>query len=223
MATSGVSTHTRTRDEIIGDAMKRTGRWELLHTPSANEITWAAALLNTLLQALKMAPVESQEWTRERISLTLTDATASYTVGAGGDKDIPRPLQLLSAELRLSGADTPMLRLNEDEYDDLPSKAEAGTTDKVFWKPSFPLATLFVHPVIATASGYTLEMVIERLLYDFTDAADTPDMPVEWEEPLIWALTSKMAEDLGMPPARIAHFEQKAGGILQGLAQGAGS
>jgi hypothetical protein len=181
-------------------------------------------MLNQLLQALKMAPTDSQEWTRERIEVTMTNAAVSYTIGAGGDKDIPRPMKLLSIQYRdSSGDDYPLIVMDEDEYDEVKDKDEVGDPDKVFYKPSYPLAKLFVHPVKATITSEKLEAVVERLLYDFTQASDNPDLPPEWHGPITWALAAWMAADLGLPPQKIQHLESKTNGLLSGLAEGAGS
>lgn len=83
--------------------------------------------------------------------LTLTGA-ATYSVGPGGDIDIPRPNKLISAYAQINGVSYPMEILdNGEQYDGIRLK---GLTQQwpacVWYQHTYPLGTLFFYPLGAS-------------------------------------------------------------------------
>ncbi len=85
--TSGVSTFSVNRDEIIRGAMMTIGKIEENETPSPREITDCAMFLNMLVKQWQgttdFAP-GLKTWTRRRGHLFMRSVTGQYSLGPGG-------------------------------------------------------------------------------------------------------------------------------------------
>ena len=87
MATSGVSTFSVNRDQVIRMAMLNIGKLEQSEIPTAQETTDCATFLNMLVKQWQgtndFAP-GLKTWTRRTGHLFLHNSTGQYTVGPGG-------------------------------------------------------------------------------------------------------------------------------------------
>lgn len=185
-----VTTGTQTVRSIVTAALRKARVVGFGQTPDADEAEAAMQELNFMLKAWQNRRYNL--WTKTAGSLTLTTA-AVYTM------DPVRPLRILSARLKRGGVEIPMQRMTRDEYDELPVKTTTGTPTQFYYDRQREAARLYIWPVLASASGETIEYTYDRELEDVTDLDDTLDMPGEWWDAVVYGLAVRILETLALP------------------------
>lgn len=213
MTTSATYTFNDTRNEIIEDAAEMAG----ILDPEGGSLTQYqyakfTKLLNRLIKAWMTDGL--QIWKRKKISVSLVDSTASYTID-------PRAIRLLDGYYRQTtgSIDTPLKIISLEEYNRFGVKTTEGTTTQVCYHPTTPTGTLYVYPVPASTAN-TLQLEFLYPYEDFVTFTDTPDFPPEWLEAIVAGLAAKIAWSHGMDEQRLTKLETQVE-KLKGTAMGA--
>lgn len=108
---------------------------------------------------------------------------------AGGGKDIPIPVDIISAVLRDSNNnDTVMTPMLLQEYEALPNKtSNTGDPSKYYYERGLTSGVLY-WDIIPSDTTKTVQLVYLQILEDFDAAANTPDFPQEWYRALVYNL-----------------------------------
>jgi hypothetical protein len=190
-AASGVSSVTLTNaagivsGDYIGIAQdNNTIHWTTVNgAPSGNVVTLTAATTN---------------------AAALAKPVYSYTTRAS------RPLQVYDARARLdSQNETPCRVLSRSDYFNLSNKRSSGTPNQFYYNPTLEQGRLYVYP-IADQVTKQLRLTAYRSLEDFDSANNTPDLPQEWIQALIWNLASEIALEYGVDPDTRTFIQAKA-------------
>lgn len=150
------------------------------------------------------------QWQRRRyLVYQLTEASkqatgaTSYTVGTGGDFNIPRPSKLEFAYFRMQGSsplpvDYPLeiIRARED-YDRIGLKTLNAFPQYAFYDAGNPLGNLFIWPV--PNNQYTIFITVMQQLQSFANLSDTITLPPEYKAALMWNLTLELYPMYGLP------------------------
>jgi hypothetical protein len=119
-------------------------------------------------------------------SLTLNGST-SYTIGASGDLNTTRPVEIVSAYVVVSGTSYPVRLLTAQQRADISLKTSTATfPTAVYYEPDMPLGTLYPYPV---ASSGTLHLLTRTPLTAFAALTDTVTLPPGWDDLLSFHLT----------------------------------
>lgn len=196
MATSGSTNFNLTRNDAIQEALELIGVLAAGETAPAADITSAARSLNMMLKTWQADGLHL--WRQTEGSLTLVSGTQSYTMAAGGDFTV-RPLRILSARLRISSVDTPLMEMSRQEYFDLPLKSTSGRPTGYYYDPGRVTGRLYVWPTLASGSSGTIEFTYARALEDMDAAGDDFDLPQEWFEAIAYNLAVRIAPKFGGP------------------------
>lgn len=158
-------------------------------TPSAEDVNDAFNLLNMM-----MAQWQRRRYMVYQLITASKQATGQqvYTVGPGGDFDIPRPAKLESAFFRQNVA-TPLpvdypfviLRARED-YDRISIKNLNAFPQYIFYDAGFPLGNLYPWPV--PNDQYELHITVMQQLQQFQNLSDEIVLPPEYQAALMWNL-----------------------------------
>lgn len=191
-----------TPGDIITLALKTANVVGVGQTPAAEDMNDAFNLLNMLLAQLQ----------RRRYfvyGLTTTsfqgNNSPSYTVGVGGNFNIPRPAKIESAYFRQNPTtqypvDYPLeiLRSQED-YNRISLKTLNAFPRYAFYDQAYPLGNLFVWPV--PNNTYTIFISTITQIQQFNDVTDTIAMPPEYSAALMWNLVLELYPFYGLPEA----------------------
>ncbi|WP_213775117.1 hypothetical protein [Bradyrhizobium sp. dw_78] len=151
---------------------------------------------------------------------TVTLATALPDSAATGSntitytKPLLRPLRVVDARRyqMQSRIETPMTRMSRLDYRDLPNKSNVGEPTSFFYDPQLGLGQLYVWQAPLDNTD-AVKFTWYRQIQDFTNAADTPDLPQEWIGALIWGLALEIAPEYDVPVQRQAalktQFDEK--------------
>jgi hypothetical protein len=106
MATSGTTTFTVTRDQIIEAALRSLAVLEEGATPGPNALETASFSLNLILKKWQSEGIKV--WTIKEYILPLVPNQTSYTIGPSGSYNLnaAKPLRLIQAYLRNLSNDT---------------------------------------------------------------------------------------------------------------------
>lgn len=183
------TTLTYTAGDIANAALRKGGVVATDRDATAAEMSQTLVTFNAMLKAWQIPGVTM--WKLSTGSITLTDATQSYTVSG-------RPLELGVVNWRdANGRDLPMVRLTREEYYELPIKDAAGPPTQYYYHRQRETATLFVWPVQTTAEG-TIEFEGKFEIDDITATTDTLDVPAEHYESIIYGLSDRCCDDFGV-------------------------
>ena len=188
--------------DIIKLALKDIGVLGVGQTPLAEDTNDSFTRLNQMLA----------QWNRKRWliyhltthGLTSTGAT-SYTVGPGGDYDIPRPDKIESAFFRQlvqsqpNQIDYPLEQLfSREDYNNISLKSLTSFSSYYFYDSGYPLGTLYPWPV-PQASIYAVHITVKSVLTEFTSLTQDIDFPPEYMAALEWNLAQRLAIGYGKP------------------------
>ncbi len=178
--------------ELINSAGRKIG-----FTPTTAEAANFLAALQSMLRS----------WAAEKISVfasvredfTLVSGTALYTWGVGGTINTLRPNQVLSVSVTDSGGTThPMMVTASGTYNALTVKTTTGRPELLYPQYTFPFINVRLYPVPDAAETLNLES-----LKPFTEASsfsalgDTIQMPLAYEEAIIYNLAIRVAPEFG--------------------------
>ena len=184
---------TQTVLDIVTDALLDLEVGAIGQEAEAILSAHAVRTLNRVMKAWQLDDA-APSFLRASQTLTLTTA-ASYTLAP------ERPVRILSARLKRSGVETPMIRLTRDEYDSLPVKTTTGIPTQFYYDRQKEDALLYVWPVLSVAAGETVEITYER---EFEDVAigDNIDLPGEWWDVAVLQLASRLVHAHGSEAAK---------------------
>jgi hypothetical protein len=195
--TSPVPTTPR---DIIELALKTANVLGVGQTASAEDINDAFNLMNMMMAQWQRRRYMVYQLVEKALQAT---GQVSYTVGPGGDFDMPRPSKLEFAYFRqtvntLLPVDYPLtiLRARED-YDRISIKNLNAFPQYAFYDAGNPLANLFVWPV--PNNQYEVHITVMLQLQQFANLSDQITLPPEYKAALMWNLTLELYPFFGLP------------------------
>ena len=224
MATSGTTSFSVTRNDIISASLRLLGVLEEGATPNPTAIENASLVLNMMIKDWMTDGIKL--WTTTEIVLPLVAGQTSYSIGSDNTNDLVthKPLRLIQAFLRNLSVDPfidmPMTLISEQEYNILGSKFSEGAVNSVHYKPyvNHGIAKVFLTPNTSTAQNYELHLNVQRPIEDISGANQTFDFPSEWYQSLRWGLASELASEYGLTTERIAAIISRANSYKDRLA-----
>jgi len=188
--------------ELIHLCLKTAGVVGVGQEPDFEDTNDVFVILNSLIG----------QWNRERFLVyhlidTAVESTGAqfYTIGAGGDFNVPRPDRLNAAYMRLlpvQGSqpfDFPLSLIeSREDYSSISLKKLSTFPNSVFYDSDWPLGKIYFWPV----PGANLEMhvVIKEHLVQFPTLTTPITLPPEYLDALIWNLTVRIRPLYQLPP-----------------------
>lgn len=154
------------------------------------------------------------QWARKRwlvyslIDVTITSTGAvSYSIGAGGDFNTPRPDRLEDGcfirQLNTGIAqwvDYPVqLIQSREDYSRIKLKTMGTFPAVVFYDSAFPLGNVYFWPVPQSAI-YELHLLLKTPLSGFSNLATAMNLPPEYEAAIQYNLQTRLRAAFRMPP-----------------------
>ncbi len=179
----------------ITSAMRITNALASGETPTAAEASDALAILNTMIGG----------WNTERLMVftivmqqfTLTPNKGTYTLGAGGDFDYPRPANLYRAGIvwlanPQQPLEIPLTMLTDDEWATVPIKNITSTIPQYLYNDgSYPYMNLNFWCIPTIADDVRLYMW--QLLTQFPDLITDILFPPGYPDAILYNLAVRLA------------------------------
>jgi hypothetical protein len=191
-----------TTGDLITFCLKTCGVLGIGQTAQAEDSNDALVILQTTLAG----------WQRKRwLVPNLTDAVLlstgaqSYTIGPGGDFDMPRPDRVISGFFRMMfttppHVDVPMSVIaTREEYNRVTLKGLTTFPAACFYDSDWPMGILYFWP-IPPAAEYEMHITVKAALPVYVGLTDPLNIPPEYMEALIYTLAVKLAMQYGLDP-----------------------
>lgn len=182
-----------TARQIITKALQKARVLVKGESPSGDEISDGLYALNAMIGSWSNNSLLIYSRTSE--SFALTGNQASYTIGSGGDFDTDRPLQILSAFIRIGSTDYELESINGVQYDKIVQKNIATAIPQyIFYDGNSPLGVITLNPV---PTGGTLHIRSEKQISQFSTLDTDNNFPAGWDRALIFNLAAEIASEYG--------------------------
>jgi hypothetical protein len=205
MASSGVFSYTYTANQIINAALRKLS--VLSEGVSANTTQLETGLEALNLLVLELQALGMQVWSRKQVTTTLVSGTSSYTISA------PKALKIVQAWRThpTTSERTDIMVVPDYDFNLLPPTA-TGVPINVTYQPRVGSGTLKVWPTpdSSMATGMTLTLVYISESEVFTLGTQTPDIPQEWYNTVVYQLAVLLAHEYGVPVQDISSLEKQA-------------
>lgn len=184
-----------TARQIITRAMQRNGVLTKNEALDGDEAIDGLSALNDMLSSWSNDSLLI--YARLSESFPLVSGQPAYTIGAGGDFDTARPLQILTAFTRIGNIDYNIGIINENTFDGIPQKNISNSIPEVmYYDGGFPLGTIRIYPVPTVG---TLHIRSEKQLTTLPTLDTDLEFPPGWERALIFNLALELASEYGQP------------------------
>lgn len=180
--------------DIITDAAKKIGVIFKSETLDADEANDGLIALNNLLDTWSLDSLTTYAYTLESFLLT---GAASYTIGTGGDFNTSRPINIVTAIVRIGTIDYDLFPITEEQYQlDIASKSIASPIPRfITYDNGYPLGTIKMYAV--PSAGGTLFLQSNKPLSNIASLSTAVDLPPGWKRALIYNLAIDLAPDYG--------------------------
>lgn len=156
------------------------------------------------------------------ITATAANGANIYLPGTA----LVRPLRVPQARRwDLTGTffiETLLTPLSRFDYHALPNKTSTGTITQYFYDPQGGAnnqGIMYLWPTPSAVMPNNLKFTFYRPIQDFNVAGDTPDLPQEWLNTLVWNLALQLAPEFSVPTEVYGMIKEQAASSLE-LAMG---
>lgn len=116
---------------------------------------------------------------------------------------IDRPLEITSARYKYAnGTERPIKKLGRDKFMKIPNKDAIGPSNQFYYSPKVSSALFYTWPTCDDV-GDCIKISYIRRIQDFDSSSDTPDMPQEWYEPIVYNLCIRNAPSYGISTQKL--------------------
>lgn len=192
---------------LITNALLDIGVLADEETPSASQAAGGLRKLNNMLEAWNIEDL--LVYGQTAYTLPTVSNKAVYTVGVGGDLNIPRPNFINAATLRdtaqtpANQLDYPLYIMSDAEWVDVSFKLQTANWPAygIYFNYTYPLIQVYLNPV-PTSSQYNVILWIEGQLTSFS-LNDTVTLSPGYKRALESNLSIEMAGSYGIevPPS----------------------
>ena len=165
-----------TVQQVVDAALRKARILGENQSATGDRLTDTVAELEDLLASWEQYGL--QGWVLGSQAVTLVNATASYTFGTSGTGATFRPEAI--TDVYLIETDTmPLVELDRKTYFGIPDRTTAGAPTNYFYDPQL-VGVLYLWPVLADVTGYTLSAHYRKRLASSLLSTDTLSIPPQW-------------------------------------------
>ncbi len=218
MSTSGVTTYSRTAQQVIDAAYRKTGVMAKGQSADAEELSIGIETLNLAIAELRTYGLNL--WKVQTVTLPIVAGTATYTLTQPAKPN--KVLQGWAEDIVNPSSKIPLEIVSVFNYNKLPLNSN-GTPVQLTYIPgkTFGTVTLWPSPNTTTVNTKNIKLVVEGELELITDAGQDIDIPTEWYNAVIYYLSSLLTNELNVPIQDRDEIQKKAMYHIE-LAQEAG-
>jgi hypothetical protein len=160
------------------------------------------------------------QWQRKRwliyhlidVPLLSTGAN-SYSIGIGGDFNVPRPDRIEAAFTRYIGStstDQPLTIIDaREDYNRISVKSISAPSNCLFYDAAYPVGQVYFYPV-PPAGLYGLHLTVKDTLSAFPDLTTNINLPDEYQEALLYNLAVRLRISYQLAPDPAVNMLAKA-------------
>ena len=200
MATSGTTTYSTTRDDIIKRALRLVGGIGQGETPTAAQTSEAATALNMLVKHLANRGVLL--WSRKEISITPVAGQEAYEIGPGKTINQDRPLKVYNIDRynATTGITVGLIPLSQADFSSVNVSNISSTPSQYWVEPLRDSTKIHFYPFPNTtfAANEVFRIYYQSPLSEFSSGASNPDIPLELYDLLSFGLAERLSFEYGV-------------------------
>jgi hypothetical protein len=175
--------------DLFKAALKEIGVLAIGETPNDDMGTDAESTCNRMLSGWANRGRKVYEIFDE--TQTMTAATASFTIGSGGDWNTTWPTKIMSIKVRDSnGNDYPCTEISTEEYQNITDKdATSSRPYKWTYDKTYPLGVIKFYPV---HTGALTALITSLKQFTALTKAGTVSLPPGYEELIVFHLAKRL-------------------------------
>lgn len=208
---------TTVRD-LLNSTLRLLGVLASGETASSSELTDGLSVLNSMLDS----------WSTENLLILsnsieefdLVSGQQSYTIGASGNFNTSRPVRINNATLKYTNTtdqqEIPLEIINLDQWSQIDIKSlQSGEPRKLFYNPTFPLATIYIWPKPTT--NHKIVLYTEKLLTSYTNLSNSLSLSPGYLKAVRYNLAVDLAPEYGksVPPEILKGAEESKSHIMR--------
>jgi len=186
-------------------------------SPTADEANDSLEALNTMLDTMSIPGLYI--YAKKSEALTWAAASASRTIGSGGNLNTVRPTAIEPSTYATVNGNDYAIELLPDRsaYSSFILKDTASSIPQyLYYEPLHPLGTLYVYPV--PSASWTLNLVTQEQLDQFATLDTTFAYPSGYRELLDYSLAVRLAPEFGVAvPPEVTAIEMRARSAVRRL------
>lgn len=198
--------------DIITGGAKLLGLIFKSEVLAADEASDGLVMLNDMLDTWSNDNLSTFVDTLENFSLT---GASSYTMGTSGNFNTTRPINLLSAVVRVASTDYPLRIITEQQYQtEIAVKSiTSSIPEYLTYDNGYPLATIKMFTI--PTSGSTLYLQSKKPLSNLATLTTSVDLPPGWKRALKynWAVSAGAEYGVEVPLAVAMIAKESLGAI----------
>lgn len=180
--------------DVLSSALRLAGVLAAEESLSADQSENGIETINELLAMWGTTRMNRSG--NQQLTFTLTDE--SVTFGTGGDVST-RIQGASSVIVRSGGLDYTLREISVDDYATIPLKSTGGTPEVFCLDNGYPLNTMLIYPV--PSSGMQLRVDAVVAMAEYSNVADTVNLPPETRKALREALAVHFCAEYGIEPS----------------------
>lgn len=146
-----------TTKDIIKQALRNIGVTASGEEPGSDELQDAYLIFQQMVDDWSLSKGLVVE-THESFETNTVGAASSYTIGSGGDLNTAWPIRILDCRARDAGnTETTITVVGLDQWSSVPVKNVVQIPSYVYYKPAYPLGTLYFDKI--WLDNYTMKLV----------------------------------------------------------------
>lgn len=184
--------------DLVKSSLRLIGAIATGESATADEQADAIDTLNDMLDSWSAEGLAVFATTKE--TFVLTTADGDYTWGPTGEIDSARPIELVAANYTGAGEtfELPLQILSAEEWAMVADKTSQGQPAKIHLAGTYPLQTVYLHPVPNEAG--TLSLYSKKPLSTFASSNEDVELPPGYAKALRYGLAIELAPEYGKQP-----------------------
>lgn len=181
--------------DIITGAAKKIGVVFKSETLDADEANDGLTALNDMLDTWSNDNLTTFAYILENFPLT---GAASYSIGMGGAFNTSRPINIVTAVVKIGSIDYDLTPITEEQYQlDIADKSITCPIPAfITYDNGYPLGTIKMYAV--PSAGGTLYLQCNKPLATLSSLTAAVDLPPGWKRALIYNLAIELAPEYGL-------------------------
>lgn len=199
--------------DIITGAAKLLGVIYKTEALAADEANDGLIALNDMLDTWSNDDVSTISYTLENFPLT---GASSYTIGSGGAFNTSRPINIVTAVIRLSSVDYPLRIITQEQYQtEISVKSlTSPIPEYLTYDNGYPLGTIKMFAI--PTSGSTLYLQSNKPLSNLSALTTSVDLPPGWKRALKYNLAIDLSFEYGVDiPAKVEKIAATSLGAIK--------
>lgn len=208
-----------TAQSLINKSLRLLGVLASGETTTADEAQDSLYSLNSIIDSFSANP--QYYFCTQAEQFALVNGQSTYTIGNDPGTSPPanfvttRPIRIVGAFVRISNVDTPLALITEQYYTNIANKAQAGTPQKLLYRPDTPYGRILLYPTPNAA--VPLFIKAEKMIGQYVTLVTTQYLPPGYQRLLELSLAMELAPEYGsqVKPEIIANLRADLDSLIR--------